>query len=579
MNKLIKLFLCSCLCLSLFACGKEEVKDPVVNQRFNEFLNDLFIEQLEENYLMMHTYVENPTDYGIEYDREDITIGEPLNKEYFDEQREEIDELLNELNQFKVNELYDEEQAIYNSLIQDLTLQKKLCDPKFDYYEPVLSTMSGIHAQLPTLLSDWVFRNENDVEEFIIYLDTIDEYMDSIIWYCNQQITNQSLMVDIDNVKEYCQGILAEQDNSPILASISDSIKTLKLDNEADYLNQIKDSLNTNVYPCYQDMIDFLDSIEVTNNKNSYYYFKDGQEYYALLFQYKSNSNSSFEQLATLIENELNEGSKALSKLLSEHSEAATIIMFPNTITSEYTCYEDILTDIEHKMANDFPRVNNHDYEIKDINKNIASDGVAAYFNIPAIDATTKRQMRVNPNNDGINSITTYISVAHEGFPGHMYHYNYVYENIDSNFAKVCLDNQALCEGYATYASYYALNYLDIDESYIEAYKLNELLNNYLVLYADIGIHFMGWTLDDLNEAFGTSGGLEPLYNQLSYNPAAFVPYYIGYIQIENLVQKAQESLKDDFNHQKFIEVLLQDGFVSFVEIEKNIDEYLNSKH
>lgn len=575
MKKLLTLFLCSCLCLSLFACGKKEVtNDPLVKQTFSEFLDDLFIEQLENDYLTMHTYVENPSNYGIEYDNEDISIGEPLDEDYFDEQREEINELLDELNQFKIEDLNDEEQAIYNSLKQDLTLQKKLCNPKFDYYEPVLSTMSGIHAQLPTLLSDWVFRNEKDVEEFIIYLDTIDEYMDSIIWYCNQQITNKSLMIDIDGVKEYCQGILDEQDNSPILASISDSIKMLKLDDEADYLKQIKDSLNTNVYPCYQDIIDFVDNVKITNNKTSYYYFEDGQEYYTLLFQYKSNSNLSFESLITLIEDEMNEGSQAITTLISEHSDAASVIMMPTLLNNNYTSYDDILADIATKMSNDFPSVNNPDYEIKDINKNIASDGVAAYFNIPAIDATTKRQMRVNPNNDGINSISTFTSVVHEGFPGHMYHYNYVYENIDSNFAKVCLDNQALCEGYATYAAYYALNYLDIDENYLEAYKLNDLLTNYLVLYSDIGIHYLGWTLDNFNELFG-AGDMEALYKQLSYNPAAFVPYYLGYIQIDNLAQKAQDALKDDFNHQKFIEALLQDGFVSFDEIEKNIDAYI----
>lgn len=61
-----------------------------------------------------------------------------------------------------------------------------------------------------------------------------------------------------------------------------------------------------------------------------------------------------------------------------------------------------MLLDIKERMKEDFPEVGNLDYEIKDVNKEIASDtGVAAYFYIPALDGKSIKQMRVKPEQRG----------------------------------------------------------------------------------------------------------------------------------------------------------------------------------
>ena len=122
----------------------------------------------------------------------------------------------------------------------------------------------------------------------------------------------------------------------------------------------------------------------------------------------------------------------------------------PNT---SYKSYKDILDSNKKKIKENFPSVNNLDYVIKDINEEIASDsGVAAYFNIPAIDGNSAKQLRVNPKNGGANTIDTYSTVSHEGFPGHMYQYAYMYENVDSLYIKAIANVLAYTEGYAVYA-------------------------------------------------------------------------------------------------------------------------------
>ena len=93
-----------------------------------------------------------------------------------------------------------------------------------------------------------------------------------------------------------------------------------------------------------------------------------------------------------------------------------------------YTDYQSMLADLEEAIQGDFPSVGQLDYEIRPISGEIASDtGVAAYFNIPALDGSEPKQLRVNPNLGEIGSVDTFLTVAHEGFPGHMYQVAWAY--------------------------------------------------------------------------------------------------------------------------------------------------------
>ena len=106
-----------------------------------------------------------------------------------------------------------------------------------------------------------------------------------------------------------------------------------------------------------------------------------------------------------------------------------------------YDSYEAILDDIQSRMFEDFPKVSGLAYDIFDLDEEIAStSGITAYFNIPTLDGEAVRQLRVNPLTNDVSSIATYSTVAHEGFPGHMYQYAYLYENVSSPWRKALAD-------------------------------------------------------------------------------------------------------------------------------------------
>ena len=193
------------------------------------------------------------------------------------------------------------------------------------------------------------------------------------------------------------------------------------------------------------------------------------------------------------------------------------------------------------------------------------------------------RQLRVNPLSNDVSSISTYSTVAHEGFPGHMYQYAYLYENLTSPWRKALASNDAYTEGYATYAQYAAFQYLDsVDTTLLNVYRENEMVTNCVVVLTDIGIHYDGWSLDDFVQAMNGYGfqlddaGAAALYRQLQANPCAFQPYYVGYEEFAAMRRQAQHALGSAFTEVGFHEAILKSGAAPFHVVQRNVDAYIS---
>ena len=88
-----------------------------------------------------------------------------------------------------------------------------------------------------------------------------------------------------------------------------------------------------------------------------------------------------------------------------------------------------------------------------------------------------------------------------------MYQYAYLYENIDNNFAKTLINENAYVEGYAVYAQYESFKYLDnMNQKLLQLFKENELASYCLVIGADIGIHYEGWDLTQFTDYMSEFG-------------------------------------------------------------------------
>lgn len=577
-KKLSLVFLSTILAVSLIGCQSTNNED--VQKKFNEFIQTQFVKTMESDYTTAHTFMVNPKNFGVDMSKVNVNLGNRITEENIKKSKEDNLSALKELKSFDRDVLTDDQKDTYDIYKYQTELEEKLNDDKFDYYQQIFESMTSIHYQLPTTLADWQLRNEQDVKDLVTVVNDIKPYIDSALDYTKKQEEKGLLMVDLNEVIAYCDKIIKKGDQSAVLEAMKKSIDELSLEKGSEYKKQLSQAFKDSFIPAYEDIRDTMKSFKSgTNNTEGYAKFKNGKEYYELLLQKNIGSNKSVSDIRTMMTKAYNNHLKNLMAVAAKN---------PNINQSEpktnYKNYTEMLDDIQKNLFNDFPEVKNTSYHIEDINKEIASSsGVAAYFNIPPLDGTEKKQLRVNPNSADVSTVSTYHTVAHEGFPGHMYQYAYMYENISSPYRKALANSSAYSEGYAVYAQYYAFNYLtDIDQNYLELTKENELATYCIIILADIGIHYEGWSFEQFKDFLNAKGltleddeQFKNQYYQLQANPSAFQPYYVGYEEIIALKENAEDKLGTKFKDKDFHTALLKSGTAPFSVVERNIDAYI----
>lgn len=539
MKKLLSVFLSICL---LCSCTSTPDKP---NKEFTSFCDQIFIETMESDYTTMHQMLENPEDFHIDLSKVEVSLGD-----FITDNDKEIKENLNTLHSFDYDSLDHTQKSIYLELEKEWNLELNLNKEEILYNTNVLSSMNGIHEQLITFFSEYTLRNEQDVKDLIVLIKDVPRYFDEMIAYIKKQADMDLLMYDTKSVLNSIQEIVDSREDSSVTSHLMNEIDSLSIDSKEDYKSKVEQVLQNDFFPSYQRLLDTLIQYEdQVIPMTGLYYIKNGKEYYKYIVEQATGTTKSIETIQKELENALDETLKDYLKLSD----------YETSLTTSFTTVEEILSFLNENYKKDFPEVGQMNYEIKALDDDQSTDGVVAYFIIPAIDNSSPYQIRYNKRDYGkdIEDIEMYTTLAHEGIMGHMYQAQYNLENLDTSI-QYLFNSSGLSEGYATYAQLYALKYLDKDT---KACKLENELNFYLTALLDLSIHYDGLTLEELNEQYNMD--MSSFYNQIAENPGVFLSYYYGYLQVKQL--------KDSFKGSdlQFHTQLLQYGNVYFDVLSK----------
>lgn len=596
--KLLKYLLLAALSVSLAftqaGCQKQQTPPTVdltseeaiaEQKKFDEFIQSELVASAESDYLTTHIYFEHPENYGIDRSKVEVTLGYLEDDDAaYQERVEETQATKAALDSFNRDLLSDQQKDVYDNYLETIELDIARNDEKFRYVGGGFDTMTGLHTQLPTLFADYILRDEQDLKDLIVLINDVKPYMDSLLEYTKKQAEKGTLMIDLDTVIEDSKKTYNEGENSAVLTSMFATIVSLDLSDELknQYKAELKTAFMDSFIPAYGAIIETMEGLKDSkNNTQGLYYLENGKAYYELLFKDKTGTSRSIEDTQKLLDELAYEMITAAQKIAMTDRNAYETWAY-NEADTGYTDFESMLADLNNWFKQDFPDVGDIDYEIKPLDPELAVSGIAAYFNIPAIDGTTKKQIRVNTNKDAlvIGSLDTFSTVAHEGLPGHMYQTSYAYKNIPNVFHNLFANNLGYTEGYATYVEFYALNYLsDVPENIRTLQKVMSIYSNCLIAQLDIGIHYEGWSLDQVRQYMEDNGlnaaAAEVLYAQLQSNPGAFLSYYVGYAELNELEKEAKAALGDKFTAMGFHQAILEAGSVQFDIVKRHVNQYI----
>lgn len=104
-----------------------------------------------------------------------------------------------------------------------------------------------------------------------------------------------------------------------------------------------------------------------------------------------------------------------------------------------------------------------------------------------------------------------------------------------------------------------------------------------LALYAllDINIHYEGWNIDQVGEYLNMYFQLEDpsvissIYYEVVENPANYLSYYTGYLELLNMQEEAKQQLGNNFSLLEFNRFILDIGPAPFSVIRNYFTQWL----
>ena len=570
---------------------------------FAEFCDEMVTETLSESALNAHFTVTDPSDYGVTFSEEDYTFG-TFSLEDYDTAEEEITGLLAQLSFYDYDSLTEEEQLTYDCL--QFYLETELAYVGTYELEPLFAPSSGIIANLSTNFVEFVFYEVEDVEEYFLYMESVPAYMECAYAFTRQQAEDGYFMdsYNVDETIEECDAYL-EQEENPYIASFNDKIAGLGLSDEeiAAYEAKNEELVATCITPAYEDTKALLNELYDAGKDQGGLcsYGEIGQKYYAAIVRDKTSTDMTPQEIIDL----LDETSYELWDEIVEVANAdyqAYLDYLDFTMSSDvtamtytedsmpYDMMEWLIDGIRGELPGitasaDFPAPVTENYVIEYQNPACEIEGTIAYYLTARIDDISRNSIKVNGSEVEGNDYMLYTTLAHEGYPGHLYQFTSFYANASVPDVRKLLDFIGSTEGWAEYAADQAVSYLGLGASYTTLATCDDLLNYVIDSRIDLGVNYEGWGVDDvaeyLSEYYGDAGEeyAEMFYYSVTADAGLLLPYTIGHILMNDLRAEAEEELGDDFSayefHQQIIEKI---GIAPFTVYEDRIDEWIEEK-
>ena len=543
------------------------------DRQFRTFTRSLFQTEVSANTISLHYTLRSPSDYGIA----DIpaTYGslssDPVAA------KASVRNVLSSLQEFDPDTLSSENALTFKIL--DTYLKNASTGTDYLLYQEPLGPVSGIHTQLPVLLSEYSFYDTQDVETYLALLKETPSYFDSVIQFEQKKAASGLFMPDYqaDSVLDTCQSFIDMGKENYLVSTFNERIASLDLlpENKKDSFRKENMKLVTEeIYPAYQNLITAIKSLKGKGmNEQGLSHFPYGKKYYEYLVRQTTGCNESISRLRLMTRAQILEDLSAMQKVLFPADAALT-----QASVLEQTSPDSMLDDLRSKITDTFPEIPDVDFQVKYVPESMQDYLSPAFYMIPAIDNLTENVIYIN-NGQTASGLNLYTTLAHEGYPGHLYQTVY-FSASEPDPIRSILDFGGYVEGWATYAemmSYYLAPLPKTEASLLQ--KNNSVILGLYAL-ADMGIHYDGWSVTDTVRFFSDYGindanAVQSVYELIIGSPANYLKYYIGYLKFYELKKEMADALGNQFSQKEFHRAVLDVGPAPFEivydEVEKNL--------
>lgn len=549
-------------------------------EQFDAFLNDCFMEEVTENTINLHYILAYPENFGIT--GYEVTLGDFSPDD--DALYKELEKLKKEITSFDKAKLTRQQQIVYDIMLD--YVETELSAREFSLYEEILSPTTGFQAQLPVVLAEYTFRTRRDIEDYLELISQIDDAFEEIVDFERKKAKAGLFMSDdvADAIIEQCAEFIREPEENYMIEVFDDKIASfegLSGQEKEEYRKRNHDVITTEVTEGYQTLIDGLTELKGSGvNELGLFYYENGKEYYEYLVRTATGSDLSVKKLQKSTEKFLENFLFELQmKIIENPSLYYELTEYEYPVTEP----EEITEDLKSKTGEYFPEPPKVNYRIKRVHPSMEEHLSPAFYLTTPVDDLENNVIYINGKyvDNGQNEL--YPTLAHEGYPGHLYQNVYT-GSCELPLIRNLFSYPGYSEGWATYVEFeYSGLLAGMEEDVAKLTGGESAWALAMSAYIDMAVHYDGWTKEDVSEflmgyGIGDAGTVDEIFDLIVQEPANYLSYFIGYLEILNLREAAQKELGDDFHVKEFHEFLLQTGPAPFYIIEDYMEEWMEER-
>lgn len=571
---ILGLILLLCLGISVFCLRHPFSQDA----RFQRFTDQIALEELSSNTLNLHYTLAYPQDYGIKDYA--ISLG-TMNPETLKQSGRQLRTLQKKLEDFSYEKLSSENRMVYDMLRLDFSLQLSAAD--FYLLQEPLGPNLGIQAQLPALLAEYTFRVPQDIEDYFSLLTCIPEYFNSILEFEKEKSAQGLFMNDTcaKGIIKQCTAFSSQKEENFLDIMFKEQLTNLKqqkviTQKQADsYMSMHKKLLKKCVFPAYENLAEGLEKLYGTGkNSGGLCHLPNGAQYYEYLLKNNVGDFRPVAEIQKRLMEQLKADTMAIQNLLQQDpslfSKAAELNQ--NTTYSP----QEMLSYLNETITLDFPSLKAPDYEIKAVPKAMEDFSSPAFYLTPPLDTLSPNAIYINGSSQ-VSEAELFTTLAHEGFPGHLYQTLY-FGKQQPSLIREFLGCSGYVEGWATYvesmAYGYGAEFLNISPQVMELLNRNRSVSLCLYSILDIGIHYEGWTVQEVTNTLSSFGiasqeVCQEIFQYIVENPTNYLKYYLGFLNFTDLRATVENKKGTDFQLKDFHQKILEIGPAPFPVVKK----------
>ena len=574
-RRVLPLVLSFCMLLTC-ACKKGESKQQTTpDASFGEYVTELYRNEVVADTLTLHYSLAHPENYGITMG--EVTYGNYSQKEVTDSMPE-IEASREKLLTFDYDTLCEEDQVLYDCIL--FTIDANLALGKYEYYSEPLGPTTGLQAQLPVLLAEYHFYTKEDIEIYLKLISCTKDYFSQIAQYEREKSAAGTFMSEsvAEDIINQCKNYIENPKENLLIECFNDKVENfdgLSRDEIILYEEQNRDAVLNSVIPAYELLIDTLTELKSTALYNGgVCSLPDGAEYFEELVRYQTGSSKTIKQMQKRLTTAVQ--SSLVSMSAAQFSDTELFDRY-GALTYPENDPAKGLEFLKNAIKEDFPAMDDVDYSVKYVHKSLQEYLSPAMYLVPPFDDRGNNNIYINQNPD-YSSDDLFTTLAHEGYPGHLYQ-NVYYLGTDPQPLQQLLRTSGYTEGWGTYAELYSYALAGFDETLAKFCQDN--MTTILSLYGltEIGIHYTGWDEKNTTKFWGDYGidekTAKEIYQTVLAEPCSYLPYCIGYLELLDLKKQAQEALGEDFTPLAFHTFLLELGPAPFATVKTQMERWI----